>query len=76
LGRLDLFIFKALVRNGGAPPGSPVLRSSFRSMAKELGLAMKDGIGTTYVETLDMLGDQLSRLKERCTFKGGSPDED
>jgi hypothetical protein len=45
-------------------------------MAKELGLAMKDGIGTTYVETLDMLGDQLSRLKERCTFKGGSPDED
>jgi DNA-binding Lrp family transcriptional regulator len=36
LDKLDLGILKALLVNNSSPPGSSVLRKSFRSMAKEL----------------------------------------
>jgi DNA-binding Lrp family transcriptional regulator len=36
LDGLDLRILKALLVNNGTPPGTPVLRKSFRSMAKDL----------------------------------------
>jgi DNA-binding Lrp family transcriptional regulator len=36
LDRLDLAILKALLVNNGIPPGVPVLRKSFRSMARDL----------------------------------------
>ena len=39
LDRLDLGILKTLlVNNGVPPPGNPVLKKSFRSMARELGV--------------------------------------
>jgi DNA-binding Lrp family transcriptional regulator len=38
LDKLDLGILKALLVNNGIPPGTPVLRRSFRSMAKDLGV--------------------------------------
>jgi DNA-binding Lrp family transcriptional regulator len=38
LDRLDLAILKAILVNNGVPPGVPVLRKSFRSMAKDLGV--------------------------------------
>jgi DNA-binding Lrp family transcriptional regulator len=36
LDRLDFAILKALLVNNGVPPGVPVLRKSFRSMARDL----------------------------------------
>jgi DNA-binding Lrp family transcriptional regulator len=38
LDRLDLRLLKSLLVNNGVPPGVPVLRKSFRSMGKELGV--------------------------------------
>jgi len=38
LDGLDLRLLKGLVVNNGVPPGIPVLRKSFRSMGKELGV--------------------------------------
>jgi DNA-binding Lrp family transcriptional regulator len=38
LDKLDLGILKALLVNNGIPPGTPVLRRSFRSMAKDMGV--------------------------------------
>jgi Lrp/AsnC family transcriptional regulator, leucine-responsive regulatory protein len=38
LDKLDLRIMKILLANNGIPPGSPASRSSFRSMAKDLGV--------------------------------------
>jgi DNA-binding Lrp family transcriptional regulator len=38
LDRLDLDILKSLLLNNGVPPGNPVLRKSFRALAKELGV--------------------------------------
>ena len=38
LDRLDFAILKAILVNNGTPPGIPVLRKSFRSMAKDLGV--------------------------------------
>jgi DNA-binding Lrp family transcriptional regulator len=38
LDRLDLEILKGLLLNNGVPPGNPILRKSFRSIAKELGV--------------------------------------
>jgi len=36
LDALDIGILKILLANNGVPPGVPVFRKSFRSMAKEL----------------------------------------
>jgi len=36
LDKLDLRLLKALLADNGIPPGSPVVRKSFRSMAKDL----------------------------------------
>ena len=38
MDRLDLRLLKCLLVNNGVPPGVPVLRKSFRSMGKELGV--------------------------------------
>jgi DNA-binding Lrp family transcriptional regulator len=38
LDHLDLEILKILLANNGIPPGIPVFRKSFRSMAKDLGV--------------------------------------
>jgi DNA-binding Lrp family transcriptional regulator len=38
LDKVDLGILKELLVNNGVPPGTGVLRKSFRSMAKDLGL--------------------------------------
>jgi DNA-binding Lrp family transcriptional regulator len=38
MDRLDLRILKGLLLNNGVPPGNPVLRKSFRTIAKELGV--------------------------------------
>jgi DNA-binding Lrp family transcriptional regulator len=38
MDKLDLDILKQLLANNGTPPGKPVLRRSFRSMAKDLGV--------------------------------------
>ena len=36
MDRLDFAILKALLVNNGVPPGVPVLRKSFRSIARDL----------------------------------------
>jgi DNA-binding Lrp family transcriptional regulator len=38
LDRLDLAILKTLLVNNGVPPGAHILRKSFRSMARDLGV--------------------------------------
>ena len=38
MDRLDLRLLRSLVVNNGVPPGIPVLRKSFRSMGKDLGV--------------------------------------
>jgi DNA-binding Lrp family transcriptional regulator len=38
LDRLDLAILKTLLVNNGIPPGIPILRKSFRSIARDLGV--------------------------------------
>jgi len=38
LDRLDVGILKILLLNNGVPPGVPVLRKSFRSIARDLGV--------------------------------------
>jgi len=38
LDKLDADLLKALLVNNGVPPGTPVLRRSFRSIARELGV--------------------------------------
>ena len=58
LDRLDLGILKVLLVNNGVPPGNPVLRKSFRSIAKDLGVDQ----GT--------VRKRMKRLQEQRVLKG------
>lgn len=58
MDRLDLAILKVLLVNNGVPPGTPVLRKSFRSIAKDLGVDQ----GT--------IRTRMKRLQEQRILKG------
>jgi DNA-binding Lrp family transcriptional regulator len=58
LDSLDVRILKVLLVNNGVPPGNPVLRRSFRSMAKDLGVDQ----GT--------VRKRMKRLQEQGVIRG------
>ena len=58
MDRLDLRILKVLLVNNGVPPGNSVLRKSFRSIAKDLGVDQ----GT--------VRKRIKRLQEQRVLRG------